>query len=821
MMFRIFFFLSLFLPYTGYTQGTDNLQPKTATGIITGSLVDSITKAPAEFVAIGIIDQATGKVITGGSTDEQGVFRFIGLPFSIYRLKVDYIGYKPKSVGYLKITDERPEYNCGVIPLAPDTKLLNEVQVTGEAALIQAKADKFVYNAERDVTSSGGDASDVLRKVPMLSVDMDGNVTMRGSENVKILINGKESGMFSSNVADALKMMPADQIKSVEVFTSPSAKFDGEGTAGIINIITKKKNIDGVAGSIEGTAGTRHSRGNGNLNYGKGRFGLNLSGGGHYSRPQTGSTSYIRESFGSTSTILQQDGTNTSSRLGFRGNGGIEYNIDPLNTITSSFSIRQFENDSENEVLSQFSQNSATIENYSRIVDGVSSRDGWEVELDYKREFALKGQEWSVAFEYEKDLNDSDFEYNQLFSFPQNLEELRENNLNNRENNEITIQTDYIHPISKSFRLETGLKGTLRQIESDFAFRRFDPDLSTWNLDPERTDIFYYDQNVYGGYASGTFQFGEKVTLITGLRAELTELEGDFETFENPFDNQYLNFLPNVTLAKKTGEYNQIRVSYNQRIQRPNQRHINPFVEYNDNRDISFGNPLLFPELVHQVEIGTTYFIKGNMISTSVFGRRTEDIIENLISINDLGISESTYYNFGSRNAVGLNVFGSLIIGDLAFRGGFDVNAWRVNGNFEEQALSNEGIEFNGRMNITWTLNETTRIEGFSFYQSPTYTVQGSTPNWSMMNFGFKKELFKKRMTVGINITEPFRENLILVRKLEGPDFYQNSRTARPVRAFGITLGYKFGKIDFKERTGRKKVNNNDLKEEDGNESQF
>lgn len=255
----------------------------------------------------------------------------------------------------------------------------------------------------------------------------------------------------------------------------------------------------------------------------------------------------------------------------------------------------------------------------------------------------------------------------------------------------------------------------MRQIESDFEFSRFDPDLNQWNLDPERTDIFYYDQNVYGGYASGTFLIGEKVSLITGLRVELTELAGDFETFENPFDNQYLNFLPNVTLAKKTGEYNQIRISYNQRIQRPNQRHINPFVEYNDNRDISFGNPLLFPELVHQVEIGTTYFIEGNMISTSVFGRRTEDIIENLISINDLGISESTYYNFGSRNAVGLNVFGSLIIGDLAFRGGFDVNAWRVNGNFEEQALSNEGIEFNGRMNITWTLNETTRIEGFSF----------------------------------------------------------------------------------------------------------
>ncbi|MDQ3015980.1 MAG: TonB-dependent receptor [Bacteroidota bacterium] len=820
-MFRFFFFISLFLPLSGYSQGT-HFQTNAQSGTITGTLIDSVTRAAASYVTIGILEQTTGKIVVGGSSDEMGVFRFIGLPLAAYQVKIDFIGYKPKSIKNIKLTPEKPDYNLGTITLAADIKLLDEVRITAEGALIQAKADKFVYNVERDVTTTGGDASDVLRKVPMLTVDIDGNISMRGSENVKILVNGKTSGMFSSNVADALKMMPADQIKSVEVITAPTAKFDGEGTAGIINIITKKKNIEGVAGSVELTTGTRNHRGNGNLNYGKGRFGLNLSGGGHYNIPQEGATSYLRESFGDLRTILIQEGTNESSRLGYRANGGIEYNIDESNTLTTSFSYRNFDHNTTNSVLSEYGQNLVPIDTYRRIVDGSSSRGGWDFEMDYKKQYAKKDQEWSLAIEIDQDLNESDFDYDQQFIFPANRQSVIENNLNNRDNLEMTFQTDYVHPFSEKIKLESGLKSTLRQTESDFSFRRFDTDVNKWILDTERTDIFYYDQNVYGGYASTIFEIGDKISLITGLRMEITYLSGSFNKVENAFDNQYLNLLPNITIAKKSGEYNMLRLSYNQRIQRPNQRHINPFIEYNDNRDISFGNPSLTPELVHQVELGTTFFIKGNMLSTSVFGRQTNDVIENLVLINNQGVSESTYYNFGNRSSIGLNVFGSLNIGPVSLRGGFDVNAWRVNGNFENQELSNDGFEFNGRMNITWTLNESTRIEGFSFYQSPTYTVQGRTPNWSMMSFGLKKELFKKRFTVGINITEPFRENLVLVRKLEGPDFYQNSRTERPVRSFGITLGYKFGKLEFNERTGKKRVNNNDLKEEDhGNESQF
>jgi outer membrane receptor protein involved in Fe transport len=817
MLRSLFLFPIILCWYTSFSQSPS---PESK-GIIHGILQDSVTRTPVEFAAIGIADAVTGKLVNGSMTDQQGAFVIENLPFGEYEVQISFIGFRNENVKGIHLTPSSPSYATGTIYLNPETHLLEEIRILGEAALIEARADKIVYNADRDVTTAGGDASDVLRKVPMLTVDFDGNVSMRGSDNVKILINGRPSAMFNSSVADALKMMPADQIQSVEIITSPSAKYDGEGTAGIINIITRKKNVEGVAGNVDLTAGTRAHRGNANLNYGKGRFGFHISGGGHYNIPQDGRTSFRREETGTNTSLLVQDGISRSSRLGFRSNAGVEYNLNPRNTINSSFSYREYSNESENSVTSLFESGGNLIDQYERISDGMSSRAGWDWELDYKHTFPQKDKEWSVAVEIDHDDNDAEYVYERNYIFPAESETLLERNINISDNNEITIQTDFVQPLPGNARFETGLKTTLREIESDFSFLSFDPDLMTWNFDPAQTDIFTYAQNVFAGYGSATIPFGEKVSVLGGLRVELTTLEGSFQNFDSPFQNDYINFLPNLTLSKRTGEFNLIKISYNQRIQRPNQRHINPFIEYNDDRDISFGNPSLKPELIHQVELGSTFFIKGSMISVALFGRQTNDLIENLLTITNEGVSESTYYNFGNRSALGLNVFGSLTAGKFSFRGGIDFNTWKSEGDFGDEFLTNTGIDYNGRMNITWTISETLRAEGYTFYRSPISTVQGKIPTWSMMSFGIKKELFKRRLTIGISITEPFRENIIQIRELQGTGFYQYSRTARPVRSFGITAGYRFGKIDFKERSGKKRVNNNDLKDEDQGEGQF
>jgi outer membrane cobalamin receptor len=817
----LFFCLFSSFLVSGQPPGNNQGQTKGLTGAISGSLLDSITDVPIEFATVGILEIKSGNVINGGLTDEKGVFRIGEIPEGEYNIQISFMGYTTKTISNIQLTPKRPDHSTGTILLSPHQELLEEIKIVGEAALIEAKPDKIVYNAERDVTTRGGDAADVLRKVPLLAVDLDGNVSMRGSDNVRILINGRPSSMFNSSIADALKMMPADQIKSVEVITAPSAKYDAEGTAGIINIITKKKNVEGLTGNTDVTTGTRFTRGNANLNYGRGRMGLNVSGGGHYGYPQDGTSSLLREEYNLPGTsLLNQVGTTTTSRYGYRTNAGLEYNLNAFNTFNGEISYRGGHNTNVNDVISEFKVDEALFDSYLREQDVASDRSGWEWELDYTHLFP-KEREWSVSAELDRDHDESDADYALAYFYPANQEPSLDNNINKGTNLEWSFQTDYIHPFNEHFTVETGLKASLRDIESAFTYRLYNQDAMDWSIDPERTDIFYYDQDVLAGYVSTTSRIGDKISLIAGLRAEATDLNGSFAFFTSPFENTYTNWLPSITISKKVSDLNQVKVSYNQRIQRPNQRQLNPFVEYNDNRDISYGNPYLSPEYVHQVEVAGNFFMKGNMVSVSIYGRQTDDLIESLLRINEDGVSETTFENFGTRSALGVNLFGTLVIAKkLTMRGGIDVNIWSEEGMLENEDLSNSGSDYSGRVNLTWNVSETLKAEGFAFFRSPTYTVQGKTPSWSMMSMGIKKELFNKRFTVGINITEPFRENQSFVRELSGTDFYQYSENIRPVRSLGVSLGYRFGKMDFSER--ERKKDNGEMKDFDqGSDNQF
>ncbi len=474
-----------------------------------------------------------------------------------------------------------------------------------------------------------------------------------------------------------------------------------------------------------------------------------------------------------------------------------------------------------NDVFSMYQVDNMIIDQYQRQQEENSNRHGWESALSYKHLFPKKDKEWSFSAELDQDNYFANADYDVSYFFPENQDPTKENNVNQGKNLEWAFQTDYTHPISEHLKIETGLKASLRNMESAFTFRGYDQDMMNWFIDPEQTDIFYYDQNVYAGYISSTSSLGEKTSLIAGIRAEATSLDGSFAFFSAPFDNTYTNWLPAITISRKLSEFNQLRVSYNQRIQRPNQRELNPFITYNDNRDISYGNPYLSPEYVHQIEIAGNFFINGNMVNISLYGRQTDDLIESLLSINEEGVSETTYENFGIRNAAGLNLFGTLSLGKkVSLQGSLDMNLWNEQGQFENQSLSNSGTDYSGRLNLSWTVTETLKTEGFAFFRSPTSTVQGKTPGWSMMSIGLKKELFNKRFSLGINITEPFRENLSFIRELSGTDFYQYTKTVRPVRSFGITFGYRFGKLDFNERD-RKKDSNGIRDDEPVNDNLF
>jgi ferric enterobactin receptor len=625
-----------------FSAGGRNSGP-TITGNISGTLVDSIAGTPIEFATVVLIDAKTEKQIDGGLTDEKGDFKLSEIKLGTYNLSFTFMGYRSKEVKGITLTGKEPDYKFDNIFLVSEGVNLEEVEVVGQEVLIENKIDKLVYNADKDVTTRGGDATDVLRNVPLLEVDFDGNVSLRGASNVTILINGKLSTLFGSNPGEALQTISADQIKSVEVVTTPTAKYDGEGTAGIINIITKKKSIEGFTGSVSTAIGNRNNRANINTNLARGRFGLNANVSSYFTWPLDRPSEFYRENTvnGVTST-LSQIGVGRGASYGPRGGLSAFYDFNAYNSINTSLSFfgRGGNNDSRIDAISTglFEQE------YTRLVENASLGGGFDWTTDYRKKFKNPEQEFSMAFQLSGNKTENESTIFQEGSDPSLFRD--ERNDNDGLNLEYTLQSDYVHPFSQAVKLETGVKAILRRIDSDYLYEeRLEGD-TDFSIDESRTDEFAYVQDVYAGYASFNLKFGENWGVVAGARYELTDISGDFRDDPTTFGNDYGNFLPSFIISRNFKNFSSLKASYTRRIQRPSLRTINPYIQVEDNRNISFGNPDLNPELTDQYDLTYNAFIKGLVINASVFYRNTTQTIENFTDVafqDDGGIVTTIY----------------------------------------------------------------------------------------------------------------------------------------------------------------------------------
>ncbi len=805
--------LSLSAQYPG--GGKWQKKEKSIKGKITGKVVNT-QKEPISYVTVVLIDSKTNKQVNGNITDEKGKFKLEEVKTGNYKLKISFLGYLEKEIDAVNLTLKKPDFNVGTISLEQDNVMLSEIEVVEEAPLIETKIDKIVYNADKDITNAGGDAADVLRKVPMLSVDLEGNVSLRGSQNLRILINGKPSGMFANGTADALKMIPADQIKSVEVITSPSAKYDGEGSGGIINIITQKKQVQGYNISLNGSVGTRQNNGNVGINAAKGRLGFNANAGFWHSWPNDATNTFIRQDFddGNLVSAYDQDGISTSSRTGFFGKAGLNYDINAYNNISSSINFRGFSFDTDSPmeaVFRPFGFSSPPAEITNRNSDARTLNAGFDWATDYRKTFKEEGREFSAAFLLNG--NVSQLESEILSTSSDELLNFLEQQENDGDNKEYTFQLDYVHPFGKIVKLEIGGKSVIRRINSDYQFEQFDQDVDLFKVDLSRTNIFDYEQDVYAGYASFTFNLPKDIGIIAGARYEHTSIGGDFESQLDPFENSYDNFLPSIILSKKTNMFSSIKLSYNKRIQRPSLFYINPYRNDIDRRNVSQGNPELEPEIVHQVELGYNTFVKGLVLATSLYYKNTQDLIENIVLVNSEGVAEAAYQNIGINNSIGFNTFVSKTFKKVwTVRGNFNIFTYNAESQLANYDLSNDGVQFNFFTSTSYTFKKGWKAEAFGFYRAAERTLQGDRTSFWMTSVGFQKEFWDKRASLGIRIVDPFNKYKAFRTELSGDDFYQKSEFRIPFRSFGLNFKYTFGKLDFKAKTSRSKIKNDDQK---------
>lgn len=489
----------------GSSSPTTGVTPEGNTKIV-GQVVDSLSSKPVEFANVALVDINTKKPVNGTICDADGKFIITKVGEGSYAVEVTFIGYQTTSIT-IKVEDKKDEINLGTVTLRMKEEILKEVVVEGQKAIIEERVDRTVYNAENDQTARGGDATDVLKRVPMLSVDLDGNVSMRGSSNVMVLINNKPSTIVASSVADALKQIPADQIKSVEVITSPSAKYDAEGTGGIINIITKKNTLQGATLNIDAGVGLRGSNLGLNGNYRTGKMGFSLGGWGRANYNVNGSFENEQNSInsGNATTSIQKADTRNQGLFG-NYTLGWDYDINDKNSLAASVRLGARNNNSwQDDLYSENYFNNAFSGSSLQNVKTIDESNNVDVNLTYTKTFEKPQKEFSILGLYSRNNRNNDFTRSTLEE-DGIIDPSATRNNNDSYNQEMTIQADYVSPIGTNQILELGAKNITRKVFSDFKYAE-DEDgdgIFTPVTESSRSNNLNYDQNVTSGYFSYT-----------------------------------------------------------------------------------------------------------------------------------------------------------------------------------------------------------------------------------------------------------------------------------------------------------------------------
>lgn len=803
----------LLLAYNGYAQ-QQNASGKN--GQVLGKVLDAASKSPVEYASVAIYPSTSNKPVNGATTDAKGLFSINGLDTGSYKIIIDFIGYESDTLR-IQLTATRISEKLPDLLLVKKSKTLQDVVVVAQKPLVENKIDKMVYNAERDVTAQGGVATDLLKKIPQVSVDVDGNVELQGNSNIRFLINGKPSSIFGNSLAEALQAIPASQIKSIEVITSPGAKYDAEGTGGIINIILKESRIRGVSGNINLAAGSRLENGSINLHARRGALSVNGYFSGNGQLKSTTLKSLHRVSYDTTAktqTDLLQDGNSVFTRQGYNAGLGMEWEINKKNTLSANFGYDHFGNKGAGENHQLLSV--ADAANPGNVLSSLPSLfipdnhfnvQSYDYSANYRKTFAREEQELTAQFNSSFGHSSQRYLQQQFNASGDSLfSALQSSNPGKDYGGELVV--DYVQPLGTGVKLETGAKAGMRDIQSASDVFSLSHG-SIYNYDSAQSNALHYRRQVYAVYASLNFPVGKWLEAKTGLRYERTETQADFSKAANVRIPGYNTLAPSIMLAHHINDQQTVRLSYTRRIHRPGYQFLNPFVNALDPKNISRGNPDLQPELGNNAELGySRSFEKGGSLNINLFYRGSQGDIQPYIvyypqfKVGDSlysNVSVSTFENIGVEHMFGLSLYGSLPVGDkFTVRSNFSLFDKYILNRFTDNSSINS-LNYRVNLNASYQASKTLVAEFFGNFNSPRNEVQGRYPSFTSYNLALRKQLWNKKGSIGFTTTNPFNKYVRQETEVTGQQFVLNSLRQMPFRSFGISFMYKFGKLEFKK----------------------
>lgn len=774
---------------------------------IKGFILDEVTNQPIEFATISIFSSSDSTLISGGITELGGAFVIESPRVSSYMV-VDFLSYNPKSVD-LSFTSK--SLDLGNVYLTPGAISIDGIEIVAEKSTSQFLLDKKVFNVGSDIATRGGSAQDVLDNVPSVSVDIEGNVSLRGSGNVRILINGKPSGLLGISGTGGLRNLQANQIEKVEVITNPSARYDAEGTAGIINIILKKDTSSGFSGSFQVTTGIPEEIGAGaNINYRKGDVNFFINYGISNARRPGGGESYTEFYNGDTTNTtdilrdIERKGLNQSIRT------GLDVYLPNKQSITAALSLAKEDNDNLTTLSYRDmpfvgrqavrSEVTALNDYIERLDNEIELENKLEYSLDYNKEFDSKEHTLSGTVQYQ---NNEEKE-NSIFSNSQYIDNQRSEVLENQRANNAEqeqrylFQLDYNRPLSNNKKLELGTRSTLRDIKNNYLVESLLND--TWTNEVNLSNDFNYNEDVHAAYAIYSDKI-DKWSYQVGLRSEYSNISTLLVTSSEGYDSTYINFFPSAFLSYAVTEKDQVQVSYSRRINRPRFRELNPFFTFSDNRNFFSGNPFLRPEYTDSYEIGYLKYFENSNLNTSIYYRKTSDNINRIKRINPDNTTETKPENLGLKDEIGFEI----LYGLNPFKWlKLDVETNIYQAKFYGDALPEElrvnAFSYTGRLNAKVNTKSGYDFQLRTNYRGPMDTPQGRRRPITSIDLGLSKDFLSNNLTATFSVRDLLNQRKWNYERFDD-NFYEDGEYQWRRRSVTLTLSYR---INAKKERGQR-----------------
>lgn len=771
-----------------YAQNKDN-------GTISGKLVDAQQYSALGFATVSLFKSGSNTAITSINTTEKGEF-LINAPSGSYRVEIDFIGYESYISSIIQISADHLHHKLGIIKLKSTTKTLDEVFVRAEKSSMTLSLDKKIFNVGKDLANAGGNAADILSNIPSVAVDAEGNVSLRGSSSVRILIDGKPSGLVSIKGGAGLQQLQGSMVDRVEIITNPSARYEAEGMGGIINIVLKKEKKEGFNGSFDVVAGYPENFGvAANVNYRRKDLNFFVNYSTSY-RNAPGKNGQYQEFYKNDSTFIStKDMEHHLKGLYNTARAGLDYYFDDRNILTAAYTYRISKGKRFSDIVYHDYLNSLKdpLAVSYRTQDETETEPNSEYALTYKRNFTREGHELTADIRYLDNWEDSDQFFGEDVYNPDGshsgIPYLLQRAVNYETEKQYLLQVDYVLPFKEKAKFETGLRSSFRDMTNNYTVTQQNEDES-WFEVPGLTNNFVYNEKISALYAILSNKV-KKFSYQAGLRAELTDVTTTLKQTNEINPRKYTNLFPSVHITYDLPQGHALQLSYSRRIRRPAYNDLSPFMTYSDNRNYYSGNPDLNPEFTNSFEIGHIKYLTGASISSSLYYRYTKGKIMSVRRVDESGNSITHPENLATENSFGAELTGSYSPWQW----------WKMDGSFNFFRAITDGSNLDASFKsdtYSWLFRLLSRITVWKNmdiqlrgnYEAPQKMPQGRRKSLATMDFAVSKDILNNKATITLNVVDVFNSRKYR-SVIQGDDFYTVTNSQGRVRQANLTFNYR------------------------------